>query len=96
MNKIVYSVDGNAVDNFINKYPKVLPSMKPFLNKTKDMHRNYAQWIHSYKSSELGGNSNTVKSPTFGTKTFYKFDWNGVKGWAEVFQWLSIKVVVGV
>ena len=30
------------------------------------------------------------------SKTFYKFDWNGVKGWAEVFQWLSIKVAVGV
>ena len=47
--------------------------------------------LKDMNESKLGGNAETISSPTFGTKTFYKYDWCGTGGYAEVFQYVYNK-----
>lgn len=85
---LVYHVDDNAVETFLQKYQEVEPTMLPFLGgKLKNGYTKWLKWKEK-NEDKLGGRAEIISSPTFGTKTFYKFDWNGVQGWAEVFQYL--------
>jgi hypothetical protein len=61
------------------KGKNLLSSYKNFL-KLKDLNE-----------SKLGGKAEITSSPTFGTKTFYKFDFCGCGGWAEVFEFVYNK-----
>ena len=85
---LVYKINDKNVQKFLKKYPKVEKSMKPFLKG--DILSGYKKWIRWKDKNEdkLGGKSNKVDSKTFGSKVFWKHDWNGVSGWAEVFQYL--------
>ena len=85
---LVYKINDKNVQKFLKKYPKVEKSMKPFLKG--DIMGGYKKWIRWKDKNEdkLVGESNTVDSKTFGSKVFWKHDWNGVSGWAEVFQYL--------
>ena len=85
---LVYKINDKNVQKFLKKYPKVEKSMKPFLKG--DILNGYKKWIRWKDKNEdkLGGESNKVDSKTFGSKVFWKHDWNGVSGWAEVFQYL--------
>jgi hypothetical protein len=78
----------NEIKSFLKKYPKVEASMKPYYTKNINIMRAYRLWLAKKNESELGGREEIVKSKGFGTKTFYKFDWNGVSGWSEIFQYL--------
>lgn len=85
---LVYHVDDNAVNNFLQKYQEVEPTMLPFLGgKLKNGYTKWLKWKEK-NEDKLGGRAETLSSDIFGTKTFYKFDWNKVQGWAEVFQYL--------
>ena len=85
---LVYKINDKNVQKFLKKYPKVEKSMKPFLKG--DILNGYKKWIRWKDKNEdkLGGKPNKVDSKTFGSKVFWKHDWNGVSGWAEVFQYL--------
>ena len=85
---LVYKVNDKKVQKFLKKYPKVEKSMKPFLKG--DILRGYNKWLRWKDKNEdkLGGKPNKVDSKSFGSKVFWKHDWNGVSGWAEVFQYL--------
>ena len=41
--------------------------------------------------SKLGGRAECIGSVAFGTKTFYKYDWDACSGWAELFQYYKTK-----
>lgn len=87
---LVYKINEPAVEKFLKKYPRVNQIMKTLVTKNKDVMRGYKAFLKLKDSSEdyLGGRAEVSSSPTFGTKTFYKYDWNGVGGWAEVYQYL--------
>lgn len=97
--KIVYYVDPVACESFLKKYPKVRLVMNKFINGKGSVMSKYKKFLTFKESheSELGGRPETLKSPTFGEKTFYKFDWPRTAtgsdlGFAELFQYLiSIK-----
>ena len=90
MNQLVFKVNEKACIEFLTKYPLVsnliananggnlLAAYNKFL-KFKDMNE-----------SKLGGRPETISSPTFGTKTFYKYEWGACSGWAEVFQFCKL------
>lgn len=85
---LVYKIDPNEVDKFLKRYPKIKPAMRPFLKG--GLMAGYKRFLKfkDKNPNHFGGNPKTADSPTFGKKTFYKFDWGTVSGWAEVFQCL--------
>lgn len=90
-NMLVYShqIIPAKAEQFLGKYPAVRKSMMPYLEL--NIRKGYNKWLKWKNSNEdkLGGKPNTVSSPHFGTKTFYKFDWpQGMDGWAAMFQYL--------
>jgi hypothetical protein len=87
---LVYKINQPAVEKFLKKYPRVNQIMKTLVTKNKDVMRGYKAFLKLKDSNEdyLGGRAEVSSSPTFGTKTFYKYDWNGVGGWAELYQYL--------
>jgi len=87
---LVYNVQPKKVEAFLKKYKKVEPSMKPYLKG--NLMKAYVKWLDWKNKNEdkLGGRPEKVDSPAFGSKTFYKFD--GLPGWANVFQYLYYKI----
>ncbi len=87
---LVYKINQPAVEKFLKKYPRVNQIMKTLVTKNKDVMKGYKAFLKLKDSNEdyLGGRAEVSSSPTFGTKTFYKYDWNGVGGWAELYQYL--------
>lgn len=89
--RIVYGYNSKAVNKFLEKYPLVAKSMGPVIKKygVKGLKLNvraaYAHWIRTYDETALGARAKFVSAPSFGEKTFYKFEWNGVSGFACVF-----------
>ena len=89
--RIANRVDDKNVKSFLIKYPKVKKSMIPYIGSGKDTLKSYVKWLrwHDKNEDKLGGTPKETSSPSFGTKTFWKYDWSGVSGWAEVFQYLT-------
>lgn len=86
---LVSRVIASAVESFLKEYGEVEPSMIPFLGGR--LKSGYIKWLKWKEKNEdkLGGRAVTRVSPSFGTKTFYKFAFNdGLSGWAEIFQYL--------
>ena len=84
---LVYKTDPTEVGKFLKRYPKIEPAMKPFISG--GLMSGYKRFLkYKDKNQNFGGYAETVDSPTFGKKTFHKFDWGPVSGWAEVFQCL--------
>jgi hypothetical protein len=90
-NILVNDVNPDAVEAFLRKYPKIRTVILSIARKTKDLRKGYATFLKfkDKHENELGGRPEKVGSPTFGEKTFYKYDWMGTKGWAEVYQYLD-------
>ncbi len=88
--KLVYRINKSAVEAFIKKYPKVKEVMKAIISKNKDVKKGYKAFINFVNKNEsyLGGRPERTDSKNFGSKVFYKYDWNGVGGWAEVYEYL--------
>ncbi len=88
--KLVHRINKPAVEQFIKKYPKVKEVMKALISKNGDVMKGYKAFIKFKDKNEpyLGGRAEVTSSPTFGDKTFYKYDWNGLGGWAEVYEYL--------
>lgn len=89
--KLVYRVNGDASEKFLKRYPKVKQIMYTFVTKNKDIMKGYKAFLKFKDKQEdyLGGRAEQTSSSTFGTKTFYKYDFGGVKGgWPEVYQYL--------
>jgi hypothetical protein len=65
--------------------------MMSIARKNKDLRKGYAAFLKFKDKQEgyLGGRAEVTTSPTFGEKVFYKYDWMGTKGWAEVYQYID-------
>jgi hypothetical protein len=87
---IVYKINKPAVEKFLKKYPRVGQIMKVLASKNSDVMKGYKSFIkfNDKNADYFGGRAEITSSPTFGTKTFYKYDWDGVGGWAEVYQYI--------
>lgn len=92
-NRISFVVDTLRVPEFFKKYPMIKKTMLEFVGTKRKTIDSYIGWLNKYGDNRhyLGGRPETVKSPSFGTKTFYKFDWNEISGYAELFQYLTDK-----
>jgi hypothetical protein len=91
MNKLVFSINETNCIKFLKKYPNVAYLMTQ--SKGKNLLSAYKKFIKlkDVNESKLGAKAEIVSSPTFGTKTFYKFDFCGCGGWAEVFEFVYNK-----
>jgi len=88
---LVRRVDSKAVETFLKKYPKVKQIMTTLAQKNTDLMRGYKAFLKFKDKQEdyLGGRAEQTSSSTFGSKTFYKYDWNNLKGhWPEVYQYI--------
>jgi hypothetical protein len=88
---LVRRVDSKAVETFLKKYPKVKQIMITLAQKNTDLMRGYKAFLKFKDKQEdyLGGRAEQTSSSTFGSKTFYKYDWNNLKGhWPEVYQYI--------
>ena len=88
---LVRRVDSKAVETFLKKYPKVKQIMTTLAQKNTDLMRGYKAFLKFKDKQEdyLGGRAEQTTSATFGSKTFYKYDWNNLKGhWPEVYQYI--------
>jgi len=91
--KLVHRVNVPAVEKFLKKYPKVKEVMTALISKNFDVMKGYKAFIKFKDKNEpyLGGKGEESVSKNFGSKIFYKYDWNGVGGWAEVYEYLYDK-----
>ena len=91
MNQLVFKVNEKACVAFLKKYPIVCTLMENA--KGKDLLSAYKQFLKfkDMNESKLGGRAETISSTNFGTKTFYKYDWDACSGWAELFQYYKSK-----
>ena len=91
--KLVYKINKPAVEKFIKKYPRVKEVMNAIISKNSDTMKGYKAFIKFKDKNEsyLGGKGEESVSKNFGSKIFYKYDWNGVGGWAEVYEYLYDK-----
>ena len=88
---LVRRVDSKAVETFLKKYPKVKQIMTTLAQKNTDLMRGYKAFLKFKDKQEdyLGGRAEQTSSTTFGSKVFYKYDWNNLKGhWPEVYQYI--------
>ena len=88
---LVRRVDGDGAEKFLKKYPKVKQIMTTLAQKNTDLMRGYKAFLKFKDKQEdyLGGRAEQTTSATFGSKTFYKYDWNNLKGhWPEVYQYI--------
>lgn len=90
-NKLVYKINDTNCFNFLSEYPLVMQLM--LHSKGKNILYAYLNFLKlkDINESKLGGFSEVVSSDSFGTKTFYKYNWNNCTGWAEVFQFVYTK-----
>jgi hypothetical protein len=86
MNQLVYKVNEKACIEFLTKYPLVSVLISNANGKNLLVAYNKFLKFKDMNESKLGGRAETISSPTFGTKTFYKYEWGACSGWAEVFQ----------
>ena len=91
MNQLVFKVNEKACVTFLKKYPLVCNLMENA--NGKDLLSAYKQFLKfkDMNESKLGGRAECIGSVAFGTKTFYKYDWDASSGWAELFQYYKTK-----
>jgi hypothetical protein len=95
--KIVYYVHPELCERFFKQYPLVKSTMLKFVGGYGKVLAKYNKFISFKNKNEdkLGGKAKTVDSPSFGTKTFYEYDFpkssNGTVMFAELFQYLILK-----
>ena len=88
---LVRRVDSKAVETFLKKYPKVKQIMTTLAQKNTDLMRGYKAFLKFKDKQEdyFAGRPEQTTSTTFGSKVFYKYDWNNLKGhWPEVYQYI--------
>lgn len=90
-NMLVHNVNPDACEAFLRKYPKVRTVMTSIARRNKDITKGYREFLKfkDKHEKELGGRPDNVKSDTFGSKVFWKYDWMGTQGWAEVYQYID-------
>ena len=90
-NILVRNVNPDACEAFLRKYPKVRTVMTSIARKNKDLMKGYKAFLKFKDANEgyLGGRAEVTKSPNFGEKTFWKYDWMGATGWAEIYQYID-------
>jgi hypothetical protein len=90
-NILVHGVNPDACEAFLRKYPKIRQTITAIARKNKDLMKGYKAFLRFKDGNEqyFGGRAEVTKSDTFGEKTFWKYDWMGVTGWAEVYQYLD-------
>lgn len=97
---IANKVNNKNVEEFLKRYPYFEKDMMPYVKQSNKLGvlKAYIKYIKHKDEIEdnnpeqwakdTGGWIEKVKSPTFGLGVFVKFDWGGVDGYAEIFQYL--------
>ena len=88
---IVTNVNEQNCKRFLKENPGVHKLLKKEY-RGKTLLKRYCKFLEAFndkKRLELCNYSETVDSPSFGKKTFDKWNWNGVTGWAELFQFVQ-------
>ena len=88
---LVRKVMGDDAEKFLKKYPKVKQVMSVIAKKNTDLMKGYKAFLKFKDAQEdyLGGRAEVSSSPTFGSKTFYKYEWGNLKNhWPEVYQYI--------
>ena len=75
------------IENFLIKYPNV----KKAILYCFDNDKNYGWFVHYLDDKKLGAKPEIVKAKLFlpNTRTFYKYEWNGVGGFHEIWEYLK-------
>ena len=94
LTRLVYpNYDKSAPAEFVAKYPKIKELVK--CSKGRNIVGRYNSFLKLKDEQQaiIGGTPKTLTSPSFGTKTFYEYQWpkdNNYKrqiGFAEVFTY---------
>jgi len=73
------------IENFLIKYPKVKEAMLYCFENDK----HYGWFIKYNNKKTLGGKPKKVKSLSFGTRIFYKFEMQNITGFHEIWVYLK-------
>jgi len=73
------------IENFLSKYPNVKKAMLYCFENDK----HYGWFIHYMDNKKLGAKPKISKSLSFGTRTFYIYEFQGITGFHEVWQYLK-------
>ncbi len=86
---IVFRVDVDACKLFLQRYPKVKEYLFNAVSDNKDTLKGYRMFLKQKDENEdtFGGYGLTINSQSLGTGVFYHYDWHGVSGWAELYQY---------
>jgi len=88
--KLVKRLNPKKIQTFFEKYPNVKISMERFIKKNKDLTEGYMDfeiWVtdnHDY----MGATQTEVYVQNVGTIYPWKYDWSGIKGFKEAYQYL--------
>lgn len=88
-NQLVYKVNEKACIAFLDKYPLVSNLIANSNGKDLMVYKKFLK-LKDINESKLGGRPECIGSVSFGTKTFYKYDWGTCSGWAELFQFCKL------
>ena len=91
MDKLVYRINEKGCKDFFKRYPKVYELMRKAKGRTlRSAYSNFLK-LKDDNQPTLGGRAETISSPSFGTKTFYHYEWGACSGWAELFEYYKTK-----
>jgi hypothetical protein len=91
MNQLVFKVNEKACVTFLKEYPLVCNLLETANGKTLlDGYKKFLK-LKDLNEPNLGGRAECIGSVSFGTKTFYKYNWNACSGWAELYQYWKTK-----
>ena len=91
MNQLVFKVNEKACVAFLKEYPLVCNLLEAANGKTLlDGYKKFLK-LKDANESKLGGRAECIGSVSFGTKTFYKYNWDSCSGWAELYQYYKTK-----
>jgi hypothetical protein len=85
-------INSDACLDFLVKYGNngLSESMMKYINMDiDDLHQKFTMWVKWKNKNKInfGGEKVEIDSP-IGIYTKYEYEWNGVSGWAELFQYL--------
>lgn len=88
--KLVKRVNPTKIQNFFEKYPNVKSAMEGFIQKNKDLSEGYMDfeiWV-SDNQEYTGAKQFEAYVENVGTIYPWRYDWCGIKGFKEAYQYL--------
>jgi hypothetical protein len=88
--KLVKRLNPSKVQNFFEKYPNVKSTMEKFVQKNEDLNKGYmdfAIWV-THNNDYMGAKQKEVYVENVGVIYPWVYDWSGIKGFKEAYQYL--------